>query len=913
LSHSLLKPVADATAGHKENMVMGRKWRRREIIRKGAQATLAAALCGDAACRRAPSGPRPTLYIVPNTHGTVAGWLDDFDTERNYCLNNYLDHLDRVDSDPNYAFAYSEVPNLISLFQFAPDRLQDLKERVREGRVELVNAFFLESTMNLSGGEAIVQLGVHGLRWYEKFFGLRPRHGWMIDVVGNHRQMPQIVAGLGLETLLFCRNNPARKTAFWWVAPDGTRMLTICNANSYAELPEIFTTKEPLSSSQLAKIATVIEWKREHSPSQTTLLALAGSGDYSLAPVYQRYPAQLLQQWREHYPDIDIRFSTLSDYANALRAEIKSGGPKLEEVHGDTAYCFNAFWYDLPQIKREFSEMEYQLEASEMVATAASLHRNYVYPSQDFYHCWIDLALNMDRNALWGSAGGKVFVDPKSWDVEDRYASVRDITSRTLSDALAMLTGHGESLVLFNPLNWQRDDPLKLHLPPGKRIAGFTCEASLGDPSRVLCRAGVPAAAIISLPLENGAAAPPQPTGWDQRFETDHYVAAVDRDTGALISLKLKATAHELLGGPANVVYAESVAGILRQDPGDYMLPRPQRRVLATSSHYPAQVRAFRGPLATTITARSEFYGGSALVRRIRFHHQFPRIDFETQLDLRGTEVLITVDFPLAADVIERTRGIPYGFATIDPRHPFRPLPEYQVGEAQQHGFSDAILPAVGWSDYRLLGDLGTALLTHGLAAHELNGRTLTLGLFNAHARYNGWPNRLMAGRGPHRFRYALVPHNGSWRAARIPQMACEFGGPVFARPGSQTGLRQSFLETSDNVILGALRRAGKQIELRFYEWRGQAAEGQITLRVPHASAFLTNFMGEDPRPLAGGPAYRLPIRPQQIVTMRFDADSAVAVPELVQAWQPLATPNKRMDLGRRLLLKGHPPFGPGS
>ena len=69
-----------------------------------------------------------TLYMIPNTHGTVSGWLVDFDTERNYVLNNYLAHLDRVKSDPSYTFAYSEVPNLISFLQFASDRLPELKQ-----------------------------------------------------------------------------------------------------------------------------------------------------------------------------------------------------------------------------------------------------------------------------------------------------------------------------------------------------------------------------------------------------------------------------------------------------------------------------------------------------------------------------------------------------------------------------------------------------------------------------------------------------------------------------------------------------------------------------------------------------------------------------------------------------------------
>ena len=38
------------------------------------------------------------------------------------------------------------------------------------------NAMFLEPTINLSGGEVIVRMGVVGLRWYGKVFDLQPRY-----------------------------------------------------------------------------------------------------------------------------------------------------------------------------------------------------------------------------------------------------------------------------------------------------------------------------------------------------------------------------------------------------------------------------------------------------------------------------------------------------------------------------------------------------------------------------------------------------------------------------------------------------------------------------------------------------------------------------------------------------------------
>ena len=139
------------------------------------------------------------VYVVPNFHPASCGWLTNFSKERVYCANSYFDHLDRVRDDPNYAFVLSEVNNIIAMMNFHPERTAEPKSHIKEGRVELVNSFFLESTINLSSGEALVRLGLEGMRWQQKVLGVRPRFAWCIDVCGTHAQMAQITAGLGLD------------------------------------------------------------------------------------------------------------------------------------------------------------------------------------------------------------------------------------------------------------------------------------------------------------------------------------------------------------------------------------------------------------------------------------------------------------------------------------------------------------------------------------------------------------------------------------------------------------------------------------------------------------------------------------------------------------------------------------------
>jgi alpha-mannosidase len=142
------------------------------------------------------------VFLVPNFHPASCGWLANFSTERLYCANSYIDHLDRVRDDPSYKFVLSEVNNMIAIMNFHPDRIDELKQRAKEGRVELVNGNFLEMTVNLSGGEALIKQGVEGSRWQEQMMGVHPRFMWIIDTCGFHDQMGQITAGLGLDAMV---------------------------------------------------------------------------------------------------------------------------------------------------------------------------------------------------------------------------------------------------------------------------------------------------------------------------------------------------------------------------------------------------------------------------------------------------------------------------------------------------------------------------------------------------------------------------------------------------------------------------------------------------------------------------------------------------------------------------------------
>ena len=296
------------------------------------------------------------VYIVPNFHPASCGWLTNWSIERNYLPNSYLDHLDRVRDDANYEFALSECNNMIAILNFQPEHFAELKQRIQQGRVELPNAFFLEPTINLSGGEALAKMGIEGLRWQQQVMGVRPRFCWAIDTCGLHDQMSQLCAALGLEALVYTRCSRGRQTAFWSESPDGSRILKLvpCARRSWQSLRRT----GPATPALVEDIHRAAADRARSTPAGSPVLFLGG-----VALAWRRLAARTRpSSWKNGKPrrgDVAPRFATLSEYFDILQAGIASGQVVLGSVRAGTAYTFDSFWIQCPRVKSWYRRDEH--------------------------------------------------------------------------------------------------------------------------------------------------------------------------------------------------------------------------------------------------------------------------------------------------------------------------------------------------------------------------------------------------------------------------------------------------------------------------------------------------------------------------------------------------------------------------
>ncbi len=285
----------------------------------------------------------------------------------------------------------------------------------------------------------------------------------------------------------------------------------------------------------------------------------------------------------------------------------------------------------------------------------------------------------------------------------------------------------------------------------------------------------------------------------------------------------------------------------------------------------------------------------------MRLYHDHPRIDFQTELNDIPNFTVIVSEFPLAEEITEIRRGIPFGFSHGS----------WSTPNATLQGWTKGIVPAVRWIDYALAGGGGVAIFDRGCSGRELDQRTPIIYLLNAEDKYYKYPNAWLSGKGKHVLEYSLFAHESDWLEAQVPHRAWEYNSPPFAIQNAASRPAAPFIETSENLILEAARCEEDYIELRLLECLGVQGNGQLTINLPHTGASLTDAMGKKKSDLSNGPKYEIPVRPQQILTVRLTTNSAVPKPQSITKWDPFVPEEKLAALhAYDPNIIGHPPIG---
>ena len=171
-----------------------------------------------------------TFLLDGNAH-IDAAWLWPWTETVDVVQRTFGTALQLMNEYPDYTYTQSAAAYNEWMAQKYPALNDEIKQRIKEGRWEIVGGMWVEPDLNMPDGESLVRQLLVGKRWYKQAYGVDVRIGWNPDSFGYTWQLPQIYKKSGIDYFVTQKmtwndTNKLPFKLFWWQSPDGSKVLT---------------------------------------------------------------------------------------------------------------------------------------------------------------------------------------------------------------------------------------------------------------------------------------------------------------------------------------------------------------------------------------------------------------------------------------------------------------------------------------------------------------------------------------------------------------------------------------------------------------------------------------------------------------------------------------------------------------
>ncbi len=840
-----------------------------------------------------PELRKADFHLTGNSH-IDAAWLWPWTETVDAVHRTFGTAAQLMQEYPAYTYTQSAAVYSQWMADKYPELNDQIKQRIQQGRWELVGGMWLEPDLNMPDGESLVRQLLVGQATFDKLYGKTTRIGWNPDSFGYNWQLPQIYKRSGIDYFVTQKmtwndTNQLPLKLFWWQSPDGSKVLTYF-PHDYAN--------DNLDVTRLSKDLSIA---RGRNPGLTEIMDLYGVGDHGGGPTRgmldegedwmksdKIVPAEQFGTAQPFFTKVEGEVAQNSptwNYASLAKGDAKLPEPAAGQVSvptwKDELYLefHRGVFTTQADHKRNMRDSEEWVLNAEKYASLAWLD-GQEYPATELTDAWKHVLFNQFHDLAAGSGIGIIYKDAQR-DYDQVHWATDEIDRRALGTVAARVDTRvkdGVPVMVVNPLAWQRNGlaevSVQMPMDAGDTVSVLD-DKNHTVPSQVLSRDAathsykllIDAQAVPSMGYQVLHAVPGKKSfdsdlkASGTTIENANLRVTVDGQTGCITSLFDKKSNYETLkqGGCGNELQA--FKDLPKQydawniDPGTY-------DAAPTLIHNVDEVKLVeQGPLRSVIRV-SRTWQQSKFVQEIALYTGSDQVDVSNDIDWHETHVLLKAAFPLASTAPMATYEIPYG--TIE-----RPT-------TRNNSFEKAMfeVPAMRWAD---LGDPahGFSLLNTSKYGYDGVGDQLRLTLL----RSPTWPDP-DADREHHHFTYALYPHAGTWRDAGTVEHGWNYNYALKAmqvqpHTGAMSAAHSFFDVDAKNVVVTAVKRAedGNGLLVRFYEWAGKG--GNVTISVPPGarSASVANLM-EHPEggPLAvAGDKVTVPVTPYMIQTVRVD------------------------------------------
>lgn len=831
-----------------------------------------------------------TFHLTGNSH-IDAAWLWPWTETVDAVKRTFGTALQLMNEYPEYTYTQSAAQYNDWLAEKYPDMNDQIKQRIKDGRWEIVGGMWVEPDLNMPDGESQVRTLLIGKRWYQQHYGVDVRIGWNPDSFGYNWQLPQIYKKSGIDYFVTQKmswndTNHLPLKLFWWESPDGSKVLTY--------FPHGYDDKnlEPVHlSSDLVQA-------RKDAPGMTEMMDLYGVGDHGGGPT--RAMLDEGTHWA-HASSIvpNFKFGTATAFFGNAESKLASesktwnydsiakGYTSPDPVEGkisiptwkDELYLeyHRGVFTTQADHKRNMRDSEEWALNAEKYASLAWLDGK-TYPSTELTEAWKKITFNDFHDLAAGSGVGVIYKDAQR-DFDQVHWATNEISQDALKTLVSRIDTSAAGkvpVVVFNPLAWERSGVFTVDVQMPEAVKGdisivdnknhvipsevLSHDASTGSYKLLVKADHVPSlgyTVLNAVPGKREFVSDLKASGLT--LENTKVRVAIDAHTGCITSLYDKASKAEILAPGSCGNELEAFKDTPKNfdawniDPGT--LDQPPTKLNTADSVEVVEKSPLRAVIRVTRTWQK-----SKFVQNIILYTGADQVEVENDIDWHETHVLLKSAFALKESSPKATYEIPYG--TIE-----RPTTRDNSWEKARFE-----VPALRWADLGSTAE-GLSLINESKYGYDATGNILRLSLLRSPISPD--PD---ADREHHHFSYALYPHSGDWKQALTVRHGYEFNYKLAAmQAGIHAGempLEHSYVSVKpENVVLTALKKAEDSDGLifRVYEWKGKEEDLKIQVPPGATDATVVNLLEKpegDPIPVANGEMH-VPIHPYEILTIR--------------------------------------------
>lgn len=734
------------------------------------------------------NGSRKVLHIIGHSH-IDAAWLWPWSDGADSVLDTFRSALNRIDETPGFCYSHSSSAHYRWAEHADPAMFAEIRQRIREGRWEVVGGWPVEPDCNIPSTESFVRQSLYGKEYCRRALGVDVKIAMNPDSFGHAAGLPTILKSAGYGYYAFMRPQEHEMHLphlFWWEGPDGSRILTM----------RIWRDYDPGNkAAEMIRAASTDLF----TPGLDHAAMFLGVGDHGGAVTKEQIRTVIEMQKDPNLPE--LRWSTLGGFFAAV--EKSPGFANMPVVKGELQHhargCYSAYGEGKFLNRRA----ERALQEAEAISVAASVGIAHPYPAREFAESWWKVAFCQFHDLMAGTA---LYSDYEESRDSLGYACETAQTSKVEAlEAMAMQVDSRavkeNALFLFNPLPWRRkalaevivssdmknQGPMYLAAKDGSHIP------TQSRPSPSMTNFFPRLSALVDLP----------PCGY-KVFELCHGEAPVSdkydesfklSETGFGISSLKAGDGVELLSSPVGLVVISDTSDTWAHGVDSFR--EEMGRPMFESSRVVED-----GPL-TRITRHRAHWQDSEIVLNIRQVAGLDAIELEFVVDWRQHEQILMLEIPTAL-----------GHARIFAKVPGAVLERRANGEEEPCQDWAAVQGMIGDSEYTV------ALTNNSTYSYDcLNGLFRTVLIRSApFARHN--PNQVprdddypWQDQGRQERTFWLLGGKGPYTQFALDRRADEFQTPAgHVMDSAHSGhlpWEHSFLEvTPENVQVLAIKRA---------------------------------------------------------------------------------------------------------